>query len=278
VLRTVVPVPGPTRASRRRYFEASRRNPVVGYITRVGRGDMFVRALTASARGRLRKVSHGLQRGSAVVWGLLRGCDKLIKDAQTLNRQFYYVDRAYLLRGGSDLMTSRYRVVRNRLQAGDIVPRPSDRWLSLGLEPAPWQTSGDNILVCPSSTAMRSFYGAEADRWLAETLEALHRHTKRPIVVRTKPATRDPAELQAALAKAWAVVTFSSNIAVDAVMAGVPVFTTPYSAAFPVASSDLSQIEDPLRPERLPWCHHLAYCQFTFAELGNGVAWRILQS
>jgi hypothetical protein len=277
-IRTVSPVPGPTKSTRRRSFEVSRREPVVGYITRGSRGDVYVRALTYAARGRLRRASLGLYRGSAIVWGLLRGCDKLLKDAQNLRRPFYYIDRAYVLRGGSEITTSRFRVTLNRLQAGPIILRPSDRWEQLGLELAPWRTTGEEILVCPSSSAMRTFYGAEADQWLADTLATLAKHTSRPIVIRQKPAVRSAGELQRALSRAWAVVTFSSNIAVDAALAGVPVFTTAHSAAYPVASDDLTQIESPVMPDRLPWCHHLAYSQFTYAELGNGVAWRILHS
>jgi hypothetical protein len=85
-IRTVSPVPGPTKSTRRRSFEVSRREPVVGYITRGSRGDVYVRALTYAARGRLRRASLGLYRGSAIVWGLLRGCDKLLKDAVLLHR------------------------------------------------------------------------------------------------------------------------------------------------------------------------------------------------
>jgi hypothetical protein len=59
---------------------------------------------------------------------------------------------------------------------------------------------------------------------------------------------------------------------VEAVLAGVPVFTTNLSAAAPVGLTDLTQIEQPIRPDREPWCHHLAYGQFTHEELRNGTA------
>jgi hypothetical protein len=71
---------------------------------------------------------------------------------------------------------------------------------------------------------------------------------------------------------AHALVTYNSNAAVDAVLEGVPVFTTELSAAAPVGLTDLAQIEHPVRPDRRAWCHHLAYGQFSQAELKDGTA------
>jgi len=71
-------------------------------------------------------------------------------------------------------------------------------------------------------------------------------------------------------------VTHSSNVAIEAVCLGTPVFVSPSSAAAPVGRTDLSAIEDPVYPDRQPWLAHLAYNQFSYDEILEGDAWRML--
>jgi hypothetical protein len=112
---------------------------------------------------------------------------------------------------------------------------------------------------------------------LERTLAELKRHTDRPIVVRAKPQPGETAvPLERALAEAHALVTHSSNVAVEAAIAGTPVFVAPSSAAAPVGLTDLSQIETPVRPDRGSWLAHLAYAQYSMDEVKSGQAWRML--
>jgi hypothetical protein len=67
--------------------------------------------------------------------------------------------------------------------------------------------------------------------------------------------------------------------AVEAVMLGKPAFVLGPNAAHAVANLDLTNLENPRFPsndERDAWLRHLSYSQFTFAEMSNGYAWRIL--
>ena len=57
--------------------------------------------------------------------------------------------------------------------------------------------------------------------WLDTTLEQLRRVTDRPVTVRTKPQPGETAvSLEQALGDAHAVVTHSSNVAIEAVAPG----------------------------------------------------------
>jgi len=50
-------------------------------------------------------------------------------------------------------------------------------------------------------------------------------------------------------------------------------------AASPLASYDLTQLKNPLRPSEadiLRHCRSIAYGQFTLEEISSGVAWRII--
>ena len=76
-----------------------------------------------------------------------------------------------------------------------------------------------------------------------------------------------------------ALVTFQSIAAVEAVMHGVPAFTTAPTAADPVCDKDLSLLESPTVQDNMKiwnWACHLAYGQFHIEELRNGTAYRIL--
>jgi len=75
----------------------------------------------------------------------------------------------------------------------------------------------------------------------------------------------------------WALVTHSSNVAVDAVIAGVPVFVEPTSPAAPVGNLDLAKMENPNMPERGPWFDSLMAQQFTVDEMRSGLAREYMQ-
>ena len=92
--------------------------------------------------------------------------------------------------------------------------------------------------------------------------------------VRRHPLMEKPERsLTADLAGAERAITWTSNSAVDAVLAGVPTIAlNPGCIAWPVTSH---QLGDPLfTGDRDAWCYDLAYRQFTHDELANGEAWR----
>jgi hypothetical protein len=69
-------------------------------------------------------------------------------------------------------------------------------------------------------------------------------------------------------------VTFNSNSAVDAVLAGVPAYVEDEGGmAFDVASHTVGEIH---RPDRAQWAHDLAYCQWTVDEMASGATWEHL--
>jgi hypothetical protein len=206
-----------------------------------------------------------------VVWGVLRGSARIISQAKTQSLYFFYIDHAYFDRGHG----KSYRITRNRFEAGAVRKCPSDRLGKLGVELKPWRMSGREIIVCPPTG-----YFAEAHQcadWLDATLEALRKATDRPITIREKPQPGKAAvPLRTALASAHALVTHSSNVAIEAACLGTPVFVNQASAAAPVGETDLSKIETPLYPDREPWLQHLAYNQFSIDEIARGDAWRLL--
>lgn len=160
-----------------------------------------------------------------------------------------------------------------------------------GIKPAPWRSGGKHILLAGMGAKAA---GAEEQHplvWEKKVIKALRKHTKRPIIYRPKPSDHaakpiygdgihysPPSQpLDEVLKDCHAVVTHHSNVAVDGLVAGVPVFVWG-GVAMPMGCQDLAMIETPLRPDgREQWVNDIAYVQYSIAEMKQGLAWRYLK-
>ena len=191
---------------------------------------------------------------------------------------WYYGDHAYWGRGHY------YRCARNTYQFQPTLmhmreARPH-RLEALGLEiAADWRRSGRTIVVCPNSQVYMAHFGLDAKRWALDVETMVKQYSDRPVIIRWKhEAKRRPLALD--LLDAFAVVTFSSAAAIEAVTAGVPAFAVaPWSTAAVLGNTALRYIEHPRRIEhRLPFLWSLAEQQWTLAEMASGLTWRSLHA
>ena len=211
--------------------------------------------------------------GSVAMYGCLRGLLPTLKQAQAEGRTWWYMDNGYFRPGH---FHGYYRVTRNAFQHDGTGKASSKRWERLGLNIAPWQKGGRRILVCPPSQKFGELLGFNAAAWLQAMLNTLKRHTDREIRVRAKKGNATP--LDADLKDCHAVVAHSSNAAVLALLAGVPVFCTAPCAAHRMGGADVSKIEMPVYPEdREQWAWNLADHQFNLEEMRQGLCWEMLQ-
>lgn len=98
----------------------------------------------------------------------------------------------------------------------------------------------------------------------------------RPHPVAAARVGKQVAPLEADLAGARLVVTLNSNTAVESVLAGVPTIAMDQgSMAWPVTGHDLPT--RPGRPDREPWAHRLAWCQWRKDEMADGTCWAAIQ-
>jgi hypothetical protein len=246
---------------------------LAAFLNRGGAGNPVIRAFANGVGCRLAYAEDepDTLRDVAVVWGVLRGSDRILAQAKAQNLYFFYVDHAYFNRGHGNA----YRITRNGYEAGPVRRFPGDRINGIGPEVLPWRKSGRDIIVCPPTEYFMRAH--DCSDWLPKTLETLSTLTDRPVVVRDKPKAGETAvPLRQALETAHALVTHSSNVAIEAACLGTPVFVAPTSAAAPVGRTDLSKIEKPIYPDRAPWLAHLAYNQFSFDEIADGRAWQML--
>lgn len=164
-------------------------------------------------------------------------------------------------------------------------PMPADRWQALGIELKPWKTDGKYILVCGQKTADIAIGNILPRVWALNTIRQIQEITKRPVVFRPHPM--DPSQkrqigvphdehhtLVEALRDAYCCVAYNSNSLVESIIAGVPAFALgPGSMVETVASRDLNQLHDPIRPDRAQWAADIAYRQYTINEMKEGVGW-----
>ena len=193
----------------------------------------------------------------------------LLRQAQAEKRDWYYGDHAYFGR------RVYYRITKNAFQHncyGDAHPQ---RWERLGIRIKPWQKTGGAILLCPQSAAFYELHGMNRDQWIIDTTTEIRRYTDRPIILRNKASGLATEDLfRQSLHGVHAVVVYTSVAGAQAALEGVPCFATHDCASAKFGTTDLSRIENPVRPdnrEQMAWV--LADNQWTFDEMAGGMAW-----
>lgn len=228
-----------------------------------------------------------INRGNPAALGSLKddvipiiGCSPELREIilgwRHSKRTFIYWDRGYMRRifatwlpAGVDGGYYRWHI--NGFQMQKIRDIPDDRFKSLDTNASPWVRDGKHIVIAAPTQTYTNFHGIRY--WIADTIDALARTTKRQLIIRDKESRRP---LQDDLKDAHALVTHGSNAAVEAVILGCPVFVHSDSAAALVGQTDLKKIETPLYPDRTKWLSSLAYSQFNEAELIDGTLWKLL--
>jgi hypothetical protein len=204
-----------------------------------------------------------------VVWGQVFLAADIIPVAIRSGRPFWQIDNGFWqsARGGE---TGYYRFSYRGLSPVLLQHTGSGRPPA---KMAPWRKGGEHIVLgVPGENFGRSI-GLDMPAWTRLAYTKLQRSTRRPIMLRRKGSGIPLAD---DLRGAWALVTHSSNVAVDSVLAGIPVFVADTSPAAPVARIGLGPVESPAMPDREAWWNSLMCQQFTLAEMANGIAWKYM--
>jgi hypothetical protein len=244
------------------------RVPVTYAVTSEKTSPIFAKAFAAGCGGPVWR-DNSLRPGPVALFGSPQRWD-LLQNAIQRGREWWYGDHAYFGRGRF------YRITRNAYQhdgQGDAGPDRFNAHLRLV---QPWRSSGRHVLICPNSPTYFRLFGMDVHEWVKGLTETLAGVTDRPVRIRWK-GQDEP--IASDLQDCWAVVAFSSAAALDALIAGVPVFVTAhFAAAYRFGLPDVSLIESPVYPEhREPFLWNLADNQWTLDEIRQGVAWRSLQ-
>lgn len=157
---------------------------------------------------------------------------------------------------------------------------PTDRWDMLGVELAKRQTNGCDVLVIGQVPWDTTCQHISMQEWVEETCQRLAAQRIGPVVFRPHPLQPNAIKtrhlkidsvdigrpIEEALRYARTVVTFCSNVGVDALIAGVP--TT--------CDDPMSMIWGAGFQNRERWAAGIAYSQWSLAEFAKGLPWKCL--
>jgi hypothetical protein len=160
-----------------------------------------------------------------------------------------------------------------------------ERWEGFGITLAPWRRDGRHILVTEQRSIGSEAMASPAD-WHLKVTDRLRAFTDRPIVIRWHPKSRKhPAKAESQpsfaeqLADCWAMVTWNSAAAVEALVAGVPVyFEAPRAVWENAAHPNIRDIERPMMVDRLSAFRRLAWAQWSVREIESGEPFNYLLS
>lgn len=198
------------------------------------------------------------------VWGQEWLALEIIPKAVKQGRPFWQIDNGFWDpgRGRSD---GYYRMSYRSLSP-IVLDYPSPERYAPVMRP--WRKDGEHVLLAMPGIEYGLPLSVDMKSWCRTIEGRLRAATGRPIRIRPR---KSEVPLSQDLKNAWAVVTHSSNVAVDAVIAGIPVFVEPTNPAAPVGRLDLD-IENPAMPDRVHWLQSLACQHFKPAEMQGGIA------
>lgn len=207
------------------------------------------------------------------IYGQIWGSEQLLRRATLKRRPYYHIDNGYW-RAGRGRPDGYYRFCFNGMSPAFLHDADPSRARALGVEMKPWRKHGRHILLGLPGEEYGCGIGMSMIDWISKIRHELPLLTDRPILIRER---KSQIPLEHDFKNCWAVVTHSSNIAVDAVTAGIPVFVASTSSALPVGNYDLAMLEAPMMPDREQWMNSLACQQFRPDEMASGITYDYLQ-
>lgn len=208
-----------------------------------------------------------------VVFGLQWKGAWVLRDYQAAGIKVVVVDYGYCKRTNHifDWKSGHWQVSLGGLNNVPVGDFPSDRWDALGIQIK--ERGGDpngHTLICTQTTGDASHGHDEKgiQQWVNEQFQKWQNPILRPHPLQdhlTYGKQILPGSLKSALEAARRVVVMNSNTGHEALIAGVPV-----TATMPAAYSELTG-ELPTVENRLKYFHRLAYGQWTWEEMRNGL-------
>lgn len=244
--------------------------PITYYVNSVQISKEFGLAFGKGCNGNIYSESNILKNGDVAMFGNPQNWE-LLQAAIQDKRNWYYGDKAYFDRN------KYYRITRNAYQSDCKGNVDAKRWEKLKIGLNGWKT-GSKILICQQSEAFYALHGKNRSEWVKNTIDELQKYTDRPIEIRSK-IYGDATEylFQKSLIDVHAVIVYSSVSGAQAAIHGIPCFATEKCASLAFGTSDLSKIENPVKPDnRYEMACILANNQWTLDEIRNGTAWRDL--
>lgn len=215
--------------------------------------------------------------------------DKIIALCKRLDRPVIVIDSGYIRRG------EYYAVGLGGINGQADFKNdnsPADRFEALHLDLSNDSREGRWYILLAGQHPLDLAPRSPLD-WAQAAFARVREHTDLPVVYRPHPSDdRNPGiegvlrsrrTVEEDLAGALALVTHTSNLVVDGLLAGIPVFTTGKSVAAPVTLQDFEELafvdcweNASQKPFIQQFLHGLAYAQWTLDEMRDGLPFRRL--
>jgi hypothetical protein len=152
----------------------------------------------------------------------------------------------------------------------DIDETRLEQFISPSKDVAGWRKQGDYLLLCGQADIGRcGRYGS-----VAEWYRLVENTANEPVVFRAHPNNGPRVPLRTHLRGARSAAVLNSTVAVDALLAGVPVLS--FDEGNPAHAVAARSIGETVYPERLPFLSYLASCQYFYSEIASGKFWEQL--
>lgn len=233
---------------------------------------------------------RGPDHDLAVFYGYTHVLRRVMADYIAAGKKAVYIDLGYFDREG---LRGHHKISINaRHPTAYFNARPHDNYRAakLGLTTKPWKSNPDgHILLAGMGEKAAEAEGKKVESFEYWAIAEIRKITDREIVYRPKPswvqARKIPGTIWSPKAQplaevmdsAFAIVTHHSNVAVEALAAGIPAFCWG-GVALCMSLQDLSAIERPFYPEgRSEWLNSICYTQWSIDEMTRGLPWRHLK-
>lgn len=205
------------------------------------------------------------------------GNEQLLISKIDNNYPFWFIDSGYT--NFLEPNKKWHRLVHNHLHHGNNIDAPVDRLGNFASFPRQWRHSGEKILVIEPGPFAASIFHVDIKTWKYSIEAELRQYTDKPIVFREKinKKTRENLFKHLNDEDYYCLVNINSNAATESIWAGIPVITLDKHITNPVTRSKISDINNLHRPNLANWLCMLSYSQFTFEELIDGTAGKLIK-
>lgn len=252
--------------------------------------DVMTAFLDSCRQRGLGVVANDLSADVAVIWSQL-WAGRLEPNHQVWQQFRAQGKPVVVLEVGALRRGTTWKVLFNGQRLWNPDPDAEPRSKKLGVVLQPWRQQGRHVVLALQRGDSEQWSGMPAvDQWCDQVIQKLRACTKRPIMIRNHPRFRtntnfpgcvvdtpqpvantyDSFDLDRCLEQAWALVNHNSHPAIEAVIQGIPIFVDASSDAAAVGNLDISDIENPRRPEREQWLESLCDTEWTLPEIKSG--------
>lgn len=228
----------------------------------------------------------------SVVYGILRGGATVMGELYKREDPFWFIDNGFFKPGHFD---GYYRIAKNSLQPEyRELDLPSNRLKKVLPILSPWSYDENGyVLLCPPTEVSSSFHGFSSEIWEKKATNIIQSFSGPELFIKVrKKDDVDAQPLIFDLKGARCVLTFNSNVAIQALARGIPAICDslnlipfePLSKCYSVVKSynkltieELQKSPKKLECDRLKLFTFLSYCQFTLEELENPQTWNLIR-